>query len=157
MINLEDKIIKLIKENINSSIKIIHRGNPDNLNASMLPLVYVSGDDTEGKAGPTQMDDLTHTFTIGIILDRRSGIGGVLNENVSHRQIRELAEGKNSNGTYRDDSVIGILRKNFTLENSAYNQIFTIRYRLRLSKDLITEEARITARISELVSVPQRT
>lgn len=152
-----DQIIDKLKENFGTEIKQFYQGDPIAVPASNLPCIYVEADGSDVSAGATGTDEILHSIAIGVIIDKRSEINRNADEQVSHRKLIEITQNRNASGTYKDNTIFGILRKYFTLSNTINNQLLRVEYGIRERGDLITAEARITARISELVVVSTRT
>ena len=152
-----DEIIEKLKDALSPEIKAFYQGDPIAPPANNLPCVYVEGDSQEVSAGATGTDEIVHAIGIGIIIDKRAELGKNPDENVSHRKLIELVENRDTAGLYKGNTIIGILRSNFTLSNIVHNQILRVEYGIRERGDVITAEARVTARLSELVVVSGRT
>lgn len=157
MQDIIDKIIEKLKLSFGDEIKQYYQGDPIAVPAANLPCIYVEGDGTDISAGATGTDELVHTVGIGIIIDKRGEINRNADENVSHRRLIELTQKRDTSGNFASNSIIGILRTNFTLSNTINDQTLRTEYGIRERGEIITAEARITARISELVVVPSRT
>lgn len=152
-----DQITAYLKDYLTPEFKAFYQGDPIAPPIANLPCLFVEGIRTTAEAGATGTDELTHTIQIGIIMNKLSEIGKNADENVSHRKLIELIADRNTDGTYKDNSIIGILRKYFTLGETINNQILDVEYGINERNGIITAEARITARISELVIVASRT
>jgi hypothetical protein len=151
-----DQILSLLKEKLDGKVKVFYQGNPANLGMSMLPLVYAEASQSDTQVSATGMDQVIHTVTIGLIFDKRSEMGKESTANVGNKKIIEIMEGRNDDGSYAEDSVTGILRKNFTLNESVHNQVLSLLYGLSKKGEVVYDEARITFRVSELIPVPSR-
>lgn len=160
MQNIIDQVLDLLKTSLSNKVKTFYQGNPMNLTTSMLPVVFVEANGSDTSVNATGLDAVVHTITIGLIYDKRSELGGVLNENVANRTMIKIMEDRNANGQYADDSITGIVRKNFTLNNSINNQLLSLKYsvsnRGTAQAPIIYDEARITFRVTEFVPVPSR-
>ena len=152
-----DEIIEKLKDALSPEIKAFYQGDPIAPPAINLPCVYVEGDSEDISAGATGTDEIVHTIGIGIIMDKRAEIGRAADENVSHRKLIELVNDRDANGLYKSNTIVGILRTNFTLTNIINNQLLRVEYGIRERGDVITAEARVTAKLSEMVVVSGRT
>ena len=158
--SIADILIEKLKENLpNGYFKEFFYGDPLAIPVNSLPCVIVRKEGTQITQGATGLDVLTHTVVVQLAYNKKNDWGKSASEVVGTRKLEEYAEGRDSTtGQYDAKSVVGILRKNFTLGNIATDQDIVIEYGIvGRPDDQITAECQITCTIEEHVPVPIRT
>ncbi len=138
--------------------KIIFYGDPMNIPSSLLPCIAVDKINTKIEAGPTGMDRIETKIIISLMYNKKEDFGKTTDEMVGKRKIEEFAEAIDKNShEYSPLSVMGILRKNFTLGDVVLNQDVDINYGVvpRPGNEL-TAEAQITVTFRQLRVVSGR-
>ncbi len=156
---LADEIKDLLKTNLGSAgLKEFYIGDPIVIPQTLMPCAVIEFEQTTYDAGPTGMDDAFHTIVIKLVFNKKDEFGKKGNEVSGHRTLHNLAEGiDESSGETSQSSVVGILRKNFTLNNESDDQSITIEYGIMpRPEDVITEEAHVRATIRQLTTVTSR-
>lgn len=103
--------------------RVFYDGDPVEIPKSSLPGVIVQYDRLEVRHGATGMDKLRHFMTIKLVIDKRNEIGKDHREVMGQNTLMNYAAGIDSEtGEYDEKSVMGVLRKKFTLENVILNQ-----------------------------------
>lgn len=160
MQHIIDQVVTKIKDGVTPDIVSVYEGDPIAVPAASLPCIYVEASGSESQVGPTGMDENFYTIVIGVIIDKRSEISRDPSTSPIQKKLLDLVEGRESDGTYKADSLFGIMRKNFTLSSKVTNQMLKVDYgigrRGEGNEMIITAEARIEARVSELVIVTSR-
>ncbi len=156
---LVDTIIGLLKEQQGFSyFKKYYYGDPYEIPLSDMPCVAVELLRTQIDVGPTGMDDIIQTVQIKLIYNKRDDFTTAPTSEVTGvRTLEALAQGIDPTSTeYESHTILGILRKNFTLGNIANNQTVDIKYGIVPRKEGPTAECHITFVVSELKSVTSR-
>ena len=130
-------------------------GDPIIVSKSHMPTIAVVLSRTSIDTGPTGYDKYIYTLIIKIIVNKEEDFNKEPAQVVAHKTLRNFAEGIKS-GIIDEQSVIGVLRKNLTLNGSILNQVITIDYNTVNREDIITEEAWITLTILKNVEVSGR-
>lgn len=155
-----DTVIKILKSNLPPGyFKEFYYGDPINIPTSLLPCVMVSKDKTRIIQGPTGMDLLEYPIRIQLAYNKKNELGKSASEVIGVRTLEQYAEGRDpSTGEFSENTVAGILRKNFTLGNVATDQTIDIDYGLVMRPDKSwTGECQIKCVIQEYVSISGRT
>lgn len=99
-------------------------GDPLVIPSSLLPCVSVEKISTDIKAGPIQSDEIDTLVAIKLMYNKKDDFGKTANEVLGVRALEEYAEAiDKTTNQYSPNSVMGILRKYFTLANpdNSYN------------------------------------
>lgn len=126
-----DKIKKLIESwDKNSVFGDVYYGEPDDVSETDLPFAAVDLLDTTIAQGPTATDLVTQTIKIIIAVNKKDGMSDFDDETVGWKKQLELrVEGIDPvTGQYDPTTIMGIMRKNFTMGNYALNQNVKIKY-----------------------------
>lgn len=128
---LLDRVFELIRDNNpDGLIKEFYYGVPDDgYPADTLPCIVGEPIRTEILQGPTGMDFIVQTVTLRIIYNKLDEMGRSMTEAPSLRKIQEVVEGIDpTTGEYDTRTLVGVLRKNFTLHANNTNQKMIIEY-----------------------------
>lgn len=134
-------------------------GDPLDIPSSLMPCVAIERQHSKISTGPTGMDKVTTTIIIHLMYNKKEDFGKTTDEVLGARRLEEYAEARNeSTGQFDDLSVMGILRKNFTMGNVTLDQDVDINYGVvpRPGNEL-TAECQITVSFIQLIAVPVRT
>jgi hypothetical protein len=146
---IADTMIDLLKTNLGSAgFKQYYYGDPIAIPQSQLPAVVVEFESSDITVSTTAQDDVDDVLVIKLVFNKKSDFNKTASEIAGHRRLRELMQGVDSTtGKIAANTVIGILRANFTLSNTIVDQSIGIEYGIMpRPEDVITEEAH--ARIS---------
>jgi len=142
-----DTIIDLLKsqERFNY-FKKFYYGDPFEIPLSAMPCIAVDLLKTSVDVGATGMDSITQTVQIKLIYNKRDDFtAGDNSEVTSVRALESYAQGIDpASSEYEQHTILGILRKNFTLGNIAINQTVDIEYGIVPRKGGPTSECWIT-------------
>lgn len=138
-------------------------GDPVKMPLSLLPCVVVEKQQTDIQAGPIQSDTIDTTIAIKLMYNKRNDFGTTTNEVVGVRMLEQYAEAIDpATNSYSEVSVMGILRKYFTLADASgnYNVLDskqTIRYGIvPRPDDVLTAECQIICKFHQLINIPGR-
>ena len=125
---------------------------------SLLPCIAIEKLGTKITAGPTGMDKIVTAVVIKLMYNKLDDFGQETEEVVGTRKLEEYSESKDlATGEFDPLSVMGILRKNFTLGNIVLNQDIDIKYGIvpRPGNEL-TSECQINISFTQLIKVTTR-
>lgn len=155
-----DTLIRILKENQHFAFfRAFYYGDPIKIPSSNLPCIIIEPVETEAAADATGLDSLQQVVEIKLAYDKKNDFGKAPNEVYGVRKLQEFAEGLDpASNIYDDKTIVGILRKNFTLGNIATNQQLTINYGVSpRPDDMLTQEAIIRFVVNRLIEVESRT
>lgn len=158
------QVIDLLRETFNDdTFKAFFDGDPVWIPTSMLPCIAVVTEQSDTVEGAIGIDELKQTISIRVIVNLSTYAGGSMTVETAHQAIKAFVEARDDNGQYKDKTVVGALRRNFTLGNSLVGQNISVKYDILTEgrvtdskKGQLTEEAHITFTAKQLVPVPVR-
>lgn len=155
-------VLDVIKAAVGDRIKTYRTGDPIVMAKSDLPMLYVRNASTSVQLDATGLDLRERSLEIGVAVSKLENIqDNAYEKDNADDVLHSIVEGiDDATGTYRLDSVVGALRKNFTLSSRVVGvPSMTIIYRPdpTRSATMITEEAVITMDAQERISVTNRT
>lgn len=156
---LPDTIIELLKNaKLGEYFRYFYYGDPYVIPAANLPCVAVELVKTSYKQGPTGMDKILQTVEIKLYTNKQDEFNKPPEEVHGTRILEQYAQGLNtSTGEYDSHTVVGVLRKNFTLVNTAVGNDIDVDYGVSpRGNNQLLAEARITAVIEMLKPVSGR-
>jgi hypothetical protein len=156
---LVDTIIELLRTNQGFSyFKKFYYGDPYEIHFSDMHCIAVELLRTQINDGPTGMDEIVQTVQIKLIYNKRDDFTTAPTTEVTGvRALESFAQGFDPTSTeYEQHTILGILRKNFTLGNIATNQTVDIKYGIVPRKGGPTAECHITFVVDELKTVSSR-
>lgn len=153
---IADQITKYIRDYGDKRIKSYYFGDPLLIPVANLPAIIVSKRSSSISQGATGLDEADKTYSIKLVFNKKDELGKNPNEVTVQRTIADIVEAVDANSNFVPTSLMGIIRKYFTLGDTINNQEITIEYFLAERGDLITEEAEIIINIKDFVSVANR-
>lgn len=157
---LVDRVIELLRAQEGFNIfKKFYYGDPFEIPLTEMPCVAVELLRTKVDAGPTGMDNIEQELQIKLIYNRRNDYTTTATTEVTGvRSLEAIAQGIDpSSLEYESHTVLGILRKNFTIENSSTNQTVNIEYGIVPRPGGPTMECHITFVVEGMRTVTSRT
>ncbi len=156
---MEDIVLqvkKILEDNASPELsRPFFDGDPIFVSKSHLPTIAVTLSKDNITAGATGYDRHIYTLIIKVIVNKENDFNKEPSMVVAHRTLRNFTEG--INGAIIDEqSIVGILRKNFTLNGSISNQTIVVDYNTINREDVVTEEAWITITIEKNIEVSGR-
>lgn len=138
-------------------------GDPILIPASLLPAIIIETQKTHnGDIAPTGMERMDRTVVVKIALNKRDDFGGKPDELMTQTKLEQYAEGiDTATGEYAEQSLAGIIRRNYTMGNLLVSQTLDIDYGVfprpggQGSADL-TAEVHITLIVQELLTITGR-
>ncbi len=158
---LEENIASLLRTNLGTAYfkhYIVARMDSESITPSSMPCVLISRLDSAGKAQSTASDTNSYNIALTVILSRKAGFLGVKGEEANTLLFNNLVDGIDPvTKEYSPQSIIGILRKNFSIGSSIDNQIHRVNYPIAKMRDTVpTMEAIIKLTVDKHVVVTGR-
>lgn len=161
-ITVAEKILELFKAAFGDTFKLYRVGDPIILGQSLLPAILVTETALQVAQDATGYDGLIHSINIQVVFNKKDEMGRPVEGNTLDTILDNYVYGRDT-GTneYSEKSIMGVLRKNFTLENMTIQQEATVRKTLvtrpQDAEQDITAEATIEIEVHELQVVNDRT
>lgn len=156
-----ERVLRFLRDQFGVGIFKAHfEGDPVKIGISSLPALVVEKVGGSITAGPTGMDRVREQVLIKIVMNKKDDFGASQNVDLTEKKLRELVEGRDSQtGYYEDKSLMGCIRKNYTLGGAIVGQDIDIGYDVNPFRpdEIITSEAHVTISLEELIQVPVRT
>ena len=146
-------ILTLMKEAFGrAEFKHFYDGDPIYIPAQNLPCMIVDKQSTSlpGQA-PTGKMRFIHTITIQAEFDKRPEFNKNPNQVYLRAKLEQIAEGIDpATGEIGEQTIVGILQRNFTILNQANGQALEVNYGLfPRGQDVLTQGVTVTATIRE--------
>jgi len=146
------------------TFKGFYDGDPDPVGKSVLPCISVTETDMAFDVGATQTDRNTHTLLIKIMFNKKDDFGAALSDpqvDLTSRKMRWIVLGRDpTTNNYLPNSVMGVLRPNFTMGNYAIGNSGKVTWGVNEREEVdgvATAEAHIMITVEELMVIPTRT
>ncbi len=153
MVDIIQKVIDLLKDDVNIALKRpFYYGDPAVIPSSMLPTLAVELTSSGVDVGPTGYDKHLDTITIKVIVDKRRDFNQSPGKVMAHSTLVDFVKGV-SNGALKTDSVVGVLRKQLSLDSSALEQLIAIDFSVLKREEITTEEAWISFSVESNVEM----
>lgn len=145
------------KRLVDHKFRWFREGDPVLIPASQMPAMLVSEESTDWEAGPTGYDTVTHTLLLKVVLNKKSELGSKEQGMTLDKKVNQIMQARDENNQLLPGTVMGVLRQDFTLENTMINNIGTIRFGVvARPEETETVEAHLELVLTELVPVPNR-
>lgn len=156
--NIIKELRDLLEDNVHPELKRpFYYGDPIAIPESSLPTVAIDPLKGETVQGPTGHDEHLKNIIIKVIVDKRKDIGKGGGEVVATQELEKYVEEiDETTGRYKTDTILGILRKNLTLEKTVVDQGISWEYRVAEREDITTEECWITIDTRRIIEVQNR-
>ena len=157
MTTIADQIIEYLKTYGDKRVKAYYYGDPLVLPVSNLPAVIIENRSSAIQQGATGLDELENVYSIKVVMSKKDELGKNPEEVAAQRTLSDIIMKRDENNQYEANSIMGILRKYFTLGTTIEDQTATVEFFITERGDMITEEAEILINIKDFVNVPIRT
>ncbi len=156
--NVPQTLLDLFRDNFKEGpFKGFREGDPIIPAQSMLPALFITEKQTNYDLGPTGFDELEHQILIQIVYNKKDDYGKPDEAASLDATLDEIAQGRDDTGEFLPGSIMGILRKNYTIGNLAIESIGSVKKGVvPRSEELITAEAHIELTIRELQQISGR-
>lgn len=153
----------LLHDTFGDTFRAYYDGSPDPVGASMCPCIAVTERQMDFDTGATETDQNTHNLIIRVIFNKRDDYGAVLadkNVNPTERKLRMVVAGRDkTTGNYLPNTILGVLRPNFTLGSFVIGNRGRVTWGIpdaKQAEGVETAEARIELTVTELQVIPVR-
>jgi len=153
---IADKLLEYLKTYADKRIKQFYYGDPLLLPISNLPALIVENRSASIANGPTGLDEIDGTYIIKIVMNKKDELGKTPDEMSCQRTLSDLLMKRTSTNEFEATSVLGILRKYFTLGEVINDQLISVEFFTAARGELITEEIELLINIKDFVNVPNR-
>lgn len=153
-----EKIVELLKGAFGDDFKLYRVGDPITAGSSQLPAIFVTETNLDVQDDATGYDGIIHTLNIQVVLNKKNELGRPVEGNTLDTILDNYVYGRDpETDEYAAKSVLGVLRRNVTLEEMTIQTKATIRRELVVRpEDELTAEANITIEVHELQPVNNR-
>ena len=156
MEDIVQQVKSILEKKVSPSLKRpFYDGDPILVSKSKMPTIAVVLNREDIDTGPTGFDKRLYTLTIKVIVNKENDFNKEPAQVVAHKTLRDFVEGVKG-GIIRDDSIVSVLRKNFTLNSEVLNQTIRVEYNTVNREDIISEEAWVSFTVEKLIEVKGR-
>lgn len=160
-ITIAERIRDIIRTAFADSFKLYRVGDPIRLGHSELPAILVTETALQVAQDATGYDAIIHSLVIQVVYSKKDELGRPVEGNTLDTILDNIVYGRSTTtGEYSTMSILGILRKNYTMDNATIQQEVNVRKALVLrsaSEEDTTAEATIEIEVHELQVVNNRT
>jgi len=158
-ITVAEKLVNLFKDAFGDSFRLYRVGDPIIPGLSELPAIFVTETQLQVLQDATGYDGLKHSIIIQLVFNKKDEMGRPVEGNTLDTIIDNYVYGRDpSTNEYSTDSIMGVLRTNFTLDNMTIQTEAIVRKELVVRpEDQLTAEASINIEVHELQAVNNRT
>jgi hypothetical protein len=156
MTTIADKLIEYLKTYGDRRIKEYYYGDPLVIPVSSMPALIIENRGVGINQGATGLDEISPVYAIKLVMSKKDELGKTANEMACQRTLADILMKRNSDNNYFTTSIIGILRKYFTLGQTINDQEIAVEFFTAARGDLITEELELIINIKDFVSMPSR-
>lgn len=157
------RIRQLLRQTFGEDFKGYYDGDPDPIGKSLLPCISVTETDTSFDVSATETDENVHTILIKIMFNKKDDYGAAFSDkdvDLTSRKLRMIVQGRDpATGNYLPNTILGILRPNFTLGNFGVGNQGKVAYGVNEREEVdgvATAEAHIMLTITEKQVIPTR-
>lgn len=154
---LPELLIQLFKDNIpNGVFRVIREGDPIIPPQTLLPAMYITERSTGYDVGSTHHDHIIHDVLIQVVFNKKDELGNPDESFSLDKTIDDIVQGRD-NDLIRSNTIIGVLRQHYTLDNMVFNNEVTVRKGIiARSEELLTAEAHIECVFTENLNITNR-
>ncbi len=166
-------ILNKLEEQLGDMFHAYFDGEPVLIGSSHLPALIVEWENSTPVEAPTRHDKWSHQIIIKVLVNKMDDAGMPDTVGQSSRIIEVPTKKKlerfifardATTGQYIDKCIMGVLRRNFTMQGSMSTQIInqlqfgnSRRPQLGTGDNIVTSEAHLRISARELIQVPNRT
>lgn len=154
-----ERLMDVLRTAFTSRFKEYYLGDPVAIPVSALPCMVIEKESSTVEHDATGFDRVTSRVIIKLIENKKVDFHNPGQRKSSHFHFHKLVEGRDpTTRQYLDQTVLGVIRKQFTLSDTLIDQSLEIEYGIGLRPDeLMTSEATVTITLQELVEIGSRT
>lgn len=157
---IEEQIVQILKDGLPSGLfKAFYVGDPLAIPQSQLPCLCIVCEQSKYAFGATGHDEVEYRVQIKAVFNKKNFFNKSPQEYVLEQTVKRIIEGRDeATGRLQNNTLLGILRRNVTLEPSIFQQEVTVSYLLanQRQQDLITYEAIIEFSVRGMIEVDDR-
>lgn len=158
----EDTVARLLRrchESFGDTFKY-YDGDPISIPSNCLPCIIVEkiqGDFTLVDA-PTGFDRFSEQIAVSMCFNKADDAGASDDVDLTERKLRRFIEARDPiTKTYLDDTLMSVVRRHVTLDDSTFNSDVSVRYDINPRPDMMaTSEGTVTITCAGIVPVPNR-
>jgi hypothetical protein len=152
------EIINLLEANTHPDLKKpFYFGDPLFVPASRLPTIAVDIENGESPQGATGHDQQRESLIIKVLVDKRVDLDKEPGQVVATENlIKYVEELDDTTGQYKDSTVLGILRKNLTLEKTSIGHDISWEYGVIERGEILIAECWVRIDVSKMIEIPSR-
>lgn len=174
--NMPRIVLETLRAELKDMFKVYYYGDPLFIGNSWLPCLILDLESIEpSQRAPTRHDRWRNSMVIKIIVDKMSSAGlqgteggrsSIIEVPTKTKMEQMIFARDATTKQYIDKSVMGVLRRNFTMNGAEIDQSVTVRFGTSVrpmfgddnldKQPIITAEAQIFVDGSELIQVPDR-
>ena len=157
-ITVSEKLVNLFKDAFGDAFRLYRVGDPITPGQSELPAIFVTETQLEILQDATGYDGLKHTIVIQLVFNKKDEMGKPVEGNTLDTIMDNYIYGRSpSTDEYSPDSIMGVLRTNFTLDNMTIQTDAIVRKEIVVRPaEQLTAEATISIEVHELQAVNNR-
>lgn len=162
-------ILLKLREELDALFRVYYYGDPFAIPNSHFPCLIVDWQRSDPQAAPTRSDKWKHNIVIKAVVPKMDDVGAKMDPETrivdipTRSKLERLMFARDgTTGQYLDTSVLGVLRKNYTMGgkftlNESLVEFGTSPRTSDEGKPIVTAEAHITLTLNETIRVPNRT
>lgn len=154
-LTLSETVRDLLEKDLGDAFKQYFNGDPLAIGQSYLPAICVIRRRSTPRSIATGVDERTVALTIRVVFNKKDEFGKSAKETTLQKTMENIVEGiDDTTNTYHQNSILGILRRNFTLESLVVRNEEDIEYLLNNNRpEVLTMEADIDCLFTERITV----
>lgn len=126
------------REDLGATFRTYWDGDPIAIGQSQLPALIVEWERSDSIAAPTRHDRWRHSIVVKVLVNKMEDVstldqggdsshGGVLIDVPTRKKLKRFIFARDkTTGEYKNDTVLGVLRRNYTLQGRQGNQIANV-------------------------------
>ena len=157
--DIASRILRHLKDNFSKyQFRGFYDGDPLLIPRSSLPAVVVETSQSNNLIGPTGHDKWQENIIIKLVVDKTDEMGANSDVVISYKRLKQMVFARDkTTKEFLPNSLMAILRKNFTLDDVVIQQNVTVDYGLAERGDeLLTAEVHISFTAQQIVEIGQR-
>lgn len=153
-----ERVLELLRATFGDYFKGYFNGLADDIPTSYLPCVMVGVDVGDISASSTAHDKITETMVVVVCVNKKDHVGPQGTTDLADLHLRRLVMGIDPDTRqYLEQSIMGVLRTNFTLGDGAVDNQMSVEFSPSERGDKVfTQECYITLSRTYQVIVPVR-
>lgn len=153
-----DRIMSLMRATFGERFNAYYEGDPIDIPSANLPCMIIELSSGRTELDATSTDRFQSQVNIRLVFNKADDFGASDSVDLTERKLRLLVEGRGVTGEFSPDSVLGALRKNFTLASRLIENDIDWEYNIQpRANNVVTSEALVQVVAVERIIVPNRT